>query len=52
LRLAAIGLLLLSLFSGLSGSILALAWVYGVLNAVFLSVLLRTPHSANAAPAT
>ncbi len=51
-RLGTIALLLLSSLPDLSGSALLWAIVYGVLNAVFLSLLLRRHPADNAAPAT
>jgi sterol desaturase/sphingolipid hydroxylase (fatty acid hydroxylase superfamily) len=52
LRLGAIGLLLLSSIADLSEGVLRWATVYGVLNALFLTFLLRKSHAENVAPAT
>lgn len=51
LRLGAIGLLLVASNPGLGAGLLFWAFVYGLLNALFLSQLVRTPQSGNAAPA-
>tara|TARA_R110002124_G_scaffold14338_4_gene64036 strand:+ start:5244 stop:6479 length:1236 start_codon:yes stop_codon:yes gene_type:complete len=51
LRLGAIGLLLVASNPGLGTGLLFWAFVYGLLNALFLSQLVRTPQSGSAAPA-
>lgn len=51
LRLGVIALLLLWSAAALSGGVLFWAAVYGVLNVLFLSRLLRTRDSSNSAPA-
>ena len=51
LRLGVIIVLLWSSHAGLSEGLLLWASVYGVLNAVFLSLLLRAPDTGNTAPA-